>query len=51
MISARRQTRSKSNKNQMRAEREDTVLKYPPRFTCLNNQPRCLNYAPSREDF
>jgi hypothetical protein len=52
MISTRRRTRSKSNKNQMRAEREDdTVRKYLPRFTRLNYKPRCLNYAPSREDF
>jgi hypothetical protein len=51
MISARRQTMSKSNKNQMRAEREDTVRNYLPRFTHLNIKPRCLNYAPSRDDF
>jgi hypothetical protein len=47
MISAPRQTRSQSNKNLMRAEREDRVRKYLPRFTRLNNEPRCLNYAPS----
>jgi hypothetical protein len=35
----------------MRAEREELVRMILPRFSRLNNKPRCLHYAPSLEDF